>query len=88
MKKDVENELRIWNDQHKSLNSANSIRQRKQREAERLEQLQAVDKQMDDINDGIKTLGTKDQQKVNGYVKHASALTTAADIQPIEFLNQ
>ena len=38
--------------------------------------------------DGIKTLGTKDQQKVNGYVKHASALTTAADIQPIEFRNQ
>ena len=77
MKKDVENELRIWNDQHKSLNSANSIRQRKQREAERLEQLQAVDKQMDDINDGIKTLGIERDALDGNIDKNAKDLKHA-----------
>jgi len=57
MKQATVSELNILQEQHKSLNNAASVRQRKQREAERLKELQIVDQRMVEINEGIRTLG-------------------------------
>ena len=57
IKKTVEGEIRIFEEQITSLNSANSARNRKQREKERLTELADVDKKMTEINEEIQALG-------------------------------
>ena len=57
LKKTVEGEIRIFEEQISSLNSASSARERKQREKERLNDLVEVDEKMAEINENIQSLG-------------------------------
>ena len=57
MKKTVEGEIRIFEEQISSLNSAGSARERKQREKQRLSDLAEVDEKMAEINENIQSLG-------------------------------